>query len=100
MAERSTACSARSVAETLDQKLCRIFQKLFEGSVHYALLKKGRMAAMISCMHCKKSLADSFSQLLVLSTKLQLACLAAAFGRYLPLPHHLFFQLWEKTFNA
>ena len=41
-AERSTACSARSVAETLDQKLCRIFQKLFEGSVHYALLKKGK----------------------------------------------------------
>ena len=55
---------------------------------------------MISRMHCKKSLADSFSQLLVLSTKLQLACLAAAFGRYLPLPHHLFFQLWEKTFYA
>ena len=25
-AERSTACNARSVAETLGQKLCRIFQ--------------------------------------------------------------------------
>ena len=74
--------------------------KTFRGQCALCTVKKREMAAMISRIHCKKSLADSFSQLLVLSTKLQLACLAAAFGRYLPLPHHLFFSTMGKTFNA